>query len=169
MELEDLYCEDVSRTNRLVGEGWELLWPSAGDFLAGADGAPIATKWVKDNAARLQGVIADYRKSRGIFSRTSTQTKNALQVLEAVQSNSMVFCVACVWYAFSPGALRDDQRWLKNGEEFIEGKARVRLEPLEEGLAGRLSRQKFKSGLRSRLRAVLPEKLQQIVGKYDTD
>jgi hypothetical protein len=102
-----------------------------------------------------------------IFSNTSTQTQDALNVLEAVQSNSTVFCVACVWYAFSPGAAADDQRWLKNAKEFVEGKAHVRLEPLEEGLAGRLSTQKFKSGLRSKLRAVLPERLVQIVGVYD--
>lgn len=167
VEIEDLYCEDVSRTNRLGNRGWVMLWPAAADFLAGTEGAPIDTQWVQGNAARLQGVIAGYRKSRGIFSNTSTQTQNALQVLEAVQSNSMVFCVACVWYAFSPGATDDDRRWLKNGQEFIEGKARVRLEPLEEGLAGRLSRQKFKSGLRSTLRAFLPERLTQIVGVYD--
>jgi hypothetical protein len=74
--------------------------------------------------------------------------------------------VACVWYAFSPGKDGDDIRWLKNAKEFVEGKARIRLEPLEEGLAGRFSTQTFKSGLRSKLRAVLPEQLVQIVGSY---
>lgn len=102
-----------------------------------------------------------------MFSNTSTQTQDALRVLQAVQSNSIVFCVACVWYAFSPGSADDDKRWLKNAKEFVEGKARVRLEPLEEGLAGRFSTQTFKSGLRSKLRAVLPERLTQIVGVYD--
>jgi len=74
--------------------------------------------------------------------------------------------VACVWYAFSPGSGDDDKRWLKNAKEFVEGKARVRLEPLEEGLAGRSSKQTFKSGFRSNLRAVLPDQLTQIVGVY---
>lgn len=168
VELEDLYCEDVSRTNRLGDRGWEMLWPSAADFLDGSEGAPIDRQWVQGNAARLQNTVAEYQRSRGFFSKTSTQTQDALRVLEAVQSNSMVFCVACVWYAFSPGTVDDDQRWLKNAKEFVEGKARVRLEPLEEGLAGRLSTQKFKSGLRSKLRAVLPDRLVQIVGVYDT-
>ena len=165
--LEDLYCEDVSRTNRIGNRGLETLWPSAADFLAGSVGAPIGNEWIQMNSARLQSSVAEYRKSRGMFSNTSTQTQDALTVLQAVQSDSMVFCVACVWYAFSPGAADDDKRWLKNAKEFVEGKARVRLEPLEEGLAGRLSTQKFKSGLRSKLRAVLPERLTQIVGVYD--
>jgi hypothetical protein len=78
----------------------------------------------------------------------------------------MVFCVACVWYAFSPGAADNDKRWLQNAKEFVEGKARVRLEPLEEGLSGRFSTQTFKSGLRSKLRGVLPERLSEIVGEY---
>lgn len=167
VDLEELYCEDISRTNRLGDRGWEMLWPSAVDFLAGTEGSPIDKQWVQGNGARLQRTATDYQKSRGIFSNTSTQTQDALNVLEAVQSNSTVFCVACVWYAFSPGAAADDQRWLKNAKEFVEGKAHVRLEPLEEGLAGRLSTQKFKSGLRSKLRAVLPERLVQIVGVYD--
>lgn len=167
VDLEDLYCEDISRTNRLGDRGWEMLWPAAPDFPAGTAGAPISGEWVQGNGARLQRTVTDYQKSRGIFSNTSTQTQDAFNVLEAVQSNSTVFCVACVWYAFSPGTVADDQRWLKNAKEFVEGKARVRLEPLEEGLAGRLSTQKFKSGLRSKLRAALPERLVQIVGVYD--
>jgi hypothetical protein len=167
VDLEELYCEDVSRTNRLGDRGWEMLWPAAADFLAGTEGAPISGQWVQGNSAILQSTVAEYRNSRGMFSNTSTQTQDALNVLEAVVSNSMVFCVACVWYAFSPGSLDDDTRWLKNAKEFVEGKARVRLEPLEEGLAGRFSSQRFKSGLRSKLRAVLPERLTQIVGVYD--
>jgi hypothetical protein len=101
-----------------------------------------------------------------MLSNTSTQTQDALSVLQAVQSDSMVFCVACVWYAFSPGAADNDKRWLQNAKEFVEGKARVRLEPLEEGLSGRFSTQTFKSGLRSKLRGVLPERLSEIVGEY---
>jgi hypothetical protein len=167
VDLEELYCEDISRTNRLGDNGWEMLWPAAADFLAGAEGAPIGREWVQGNSAVLQRTVAEYRNSRGMFSNTSTQTQNALNVLEAVQSNSTVFSVACVWYAFNPGALDDDKRWLKNAKEFVEGKARVHLEPLEEGLAGRFSTQRFKSGLRSKLRAVLPERLTQIVGVYD--
>jgi hypothetical protein len=167
--LEALYCEDVSRTNRMGDLGWEMLWPSAVDFLAGTEGSPIDRQWVQGNGARLQLTVNDYQKSRGVFSNTSTQTQDALNVLQAVQSNSTVFCVACVWYAFSPGEANHDKRWLKNAKEFVEGKARVRLEPLEEGLAGRFSTQKFKSGLRSKLRAVLPEELENIVGKYHFD
>jgi len=167
VDLEELYCEDISRTNRLGDNGWEMLWPAAAEFLAGTEGAPIASQWVQGNSARLQGAVTEYQKSRGMFSNTSTQTQDALRVLQAVQSNSMVFCVACVWYAFSPGLADDDKRWLKNAREFVEGKARVRLEPLEEGLAGRFSTQTFKSGLRSKLRAVLPERLTPIVGVYD--
>ena len=67
--------------------------------------------------------------------------------------------MACVWCAFSPETMADDQRWLKNAKEFVEGKAQVRLEPLEEGLAGMLSGQKFKSGLRSKLREVMEVRL----------
>jgi len=164
--LEDLYCEDVSRTNRWGDRGLETLWPSAAGFLDGSEGAPIGNEWIQRNSARLQSSVAKYRKSRGMFSNTSSQTKDALKVLQAVQSDSMVFCVACVWYAFSPGSGDDDKRWLKNAKEFVEGKARVRLEPLEEGLAGRSSKQTFKSGFRSNLRAVLPDQLTQIVGVY---
>jgi hypothetical protein len=167
VNLKQLYCEDISRTNRVGDNGWNMLWPAAAKFLAGIEGAPITSQWVQGNSARLQGAVTEYQKSRGIFSNTSTQTQDALRVLQAVQSNSMVFCVASVWYAFSPGSADDDKRWLKNAKEFVEGKARVRLEPLEEGLAGRFSTQTFKSGLRSRLRAVLPERLTQIVGVYD--
>ena len=168
VSLSGLYCEDFSRTDRgPIGE-LVMLWPSADDFLAGiGDGALIKNAWLQANGATLQSTVTEYQKSRGFFSNTSTQTQDALNVLKAVQSNSTVFCLACVWYAFSPGAIPHDQRWLKNAKEFVEGKTHVRLEPLEEGLAGRLSTQKFKSGLRSRLRAVLPERLAQIVGSYD--
>jgi len=164
--LKDLYCEDVSRTNRWGENGRVMLWPSAADFLAGIVGAPICDEWIQGNSFRLQSSVAEYRTSRGMLSNTSTQTQDALRVLQAVQSVSMVFCVACVWYAFSPGAADNDKRWLKNAKEFVEGKARVRLEPLEEGLAGRFSTQTFKSGLRSKLRGVLPEALSEIVGEY---
>ncbi|MEN9666691.1 MAG: hypothetical protein RLZZ326_3054 [Planctomycetota bacterium] len=165
--LKDLYCEDVSRTNRRDEDGRRvMLWPSAADFLAGIVGAPICDEWIQGNSFRLQSSVAEYRTSRGMLSNTSTQTQDALRVLQAVQSDSMVFCVACVWYAFSPGAADNDKRWLQNAKEFVEGKARVRLEPLEEGLSGRFSTQTFKSGLRSKLRGVLPERLSEIVGEY---
>ena len=62
--------------------------------------------------------------------------------------------------------MAEDQRWLKNAKEFVEGKAQVRLEPLEVGLAGRLSTQKFKSGLRSKLREVMESRLIEIRGLY---
>ena len=167
VSLRGLYCEDFSRTER--GEPFSLvmLWPSADDFLAGSgDGAPIKNTWLQANEARLHRTVTDYQKSRGFFSKTSTQTQDALNVLQAVQTNSTVFCVACVWYAFSPETMADDQRWLKNAKEFVEGKAQVRLEPLEEGLAGRLSTQKFKSGLRSKLREVMESRLIEIRGLY---
>jgi hypothetical protein len=167
VSLRGLYCEDFSRTDRGDPFSLVMLWPSADDFLAGSgDGAPIKNTWLQANEARLQRTVTDYQKSRGFFSKTSTQTQDALNVLQAVQTNSTVFCVACVWYAFSPETMADDQRWLKNAKEFVEGKAQVRLEPLEVGLAGRLSTQKFKSGLRSKLREVMESRLIEIRGLY---
>jgi hypothetical protein len=167
VSLSELYCEDMSRTDR--GDLGELvmLWPSAHDFLAGiGDGAPIKNTWLQANEARLRRTVTDYQKSLGFFSKTSTQTQDALNVLQAVQTNGTVFCVACVWYAFSPQTHEHDQRWLKDAKAFVEGKAQVRLEPLELGLAGRLSTQKFKSGLRSKLREVMASRLIEIRGIY---
>jgi len=167
VSLRGLYCEDFSRTERGDPGSLVMLWPSAADFLAGSgDGAPIKNTWLQANEAKLRRTVTDYQKSLGFFSKTSTQTQDALNVLQAVQTNSTVFCVACVWYAFSPQTMADDQRWLKDAKEFVEGKAQVRLEPLELGLAGRLSTQKFKSGLRSKLREVMESRLIDIRGMY---
>lgn len=60
VDLEELYCEDISRTNRLGDNGWEMLWPAAADFLAGTEGAPIASQWFQGNSARLQVAVTEY-------------------------------------------------------------------------------------------------------------
>jgi hypothetical protein len=49
----------------------------------------------------------------------------------------------------------------------ISRSTEVRLEPLEVGLAGRLSGQKFKSGLRSKLREVMESRLIEIRELYN--
>lgn len=173
--IDGLYCEDISRTNRLranPGRGqtpYEMLWPQACDFLSGIEGGPLPREKIRHMVGPLKKAVSDYRHSRGLFSNTSVETKAALEVLTAVESDDDTFCTSCVWYAFSPGTSNDDRRWLGNAEDYVHSKAFVRMTPLEVGAqTSRFSRQRFKSGLRTALRANLPERLTEIVGVYDS-
>lgn len=174
--LDGLYCEDVGRTNRIASDPtqgpYTMLWPQARDFLDGREGGPLPREQILALSTPLRQAVSNYRESRGIFSSTSTETQAALRILGKLESDDGTFCTSCVWYAFSPGVRNDDKRWLGHALDYVQSKAFVQMMPLEVGgpynTSGLFSRkQRFKSGLRTALRAVLPEELVQVVGVYD--